>query len=39
MENTWTKPRRGGSKVGGGDDWGGGQCGGGKMDTTLLEKQ
>ena len=37
MENTWTKPRRGGSKVGGGDDWGGGSVVGGKWIQLYLK--
>ena len=40
IKDTWTEPRCRGwrLRVGGGDGWGGG-CGGGKMETTILEQQ
>ena len=38
MKDTWTKPKGVGSRVGSGDDWGG-ENDGGKMETTVLEKQ
>ena len=38
INNTWTKPKGVGSRVGGWDGWGRGR-GGMKMETTVLEQQ
>ena len=37
IKDTCTKPKGVGSRVGSGDGWGAG-CGGGKMETTVLEQ-
>ena len=38
IKDPWTKPKRVGSRVGGGEGWGGGS-GKGKMETSVLERQ
>ena len=38
IKDMWTKPKWGRIEVGSGDGWGEGS-GGGKMETTVLEKQ